>query len=103
MRPRPVHRLRNRWGGHPPRPRPEQWFECHEPCGRVAYRNDDDSPLVPMSRQTGDRGPCPFCGEEDESVISRPREHDGRYDWWDVCLACGTSNPCSRPEPPGWR
>ncbi|WP_177204357.1 MULTISPECIES: hypothetical protein [unclassified Streptomyces] len=56
-----------------------------------------------MSRPAGHDGPCPFCGEEGESVISRPRERDGRYEWWGVCLACGTSNPLGGTDPPAWR
>ncbi len=103
MSPRPVHHLRNNRPGRPSPARPEQWFACGDGCGRVAYRRSDDGPLVPMSRLTGPGGLCPYCGEEDESVISRPRERDGRWEWWDVCLACGTGTPCRRPDPPEWR
>ncbi|OII67074.1 MULTISPECIES: hypothetical protein [unclassified Streptomyces] len=103
MVPRPVHHLRNHRAGRPAPPRPEQWFACRSGCGRIACRRSDDSPLVRMSRPAGHDGPCPFCGEEGESVISRPRERDGRYEWWGVCLACGTSNPLGGSDPPAWR
>ncbi|MFJ3878102.1 hypothetical protein ACIPW5_11640 [Streptomyces sp. NPDC090077] len=91
---------RNRWGGAPPSPRPEQWWRCTG-CGWLGHRRGPDLPLHPMRLLEGDEGTCPFCGEEDSNAVGEPWETDtGELRDWLVCLSCGTSNP-RRLGPPG--
>jgi hypothetical protein len=76
---------RNRWGGAKSKPRHELWWECSR-CGSVGYQAHEGEPLNPMRRLEGSDGSCFFCGEDDANVVSEPET-------WQVCLACGTSNP----------
>jgi hypothetical protein len=83
---------RNNWGGGPPRPRPELWWECLQ-CDWLGYQRDQGEDLMPMRRLSGDEGDCVFCGEEESNVASAVWEQEGELRDWVVCLACGTSNP----------
>ncbi|MER8185984.1 hypothetical protein [Kitasatospora sp. NPDC094015] len=83
---------RNRWGGAAPRPRPERWWECPA-CAWVGAQHRDGEPLRTMRRLSGPDENCPFCGEEESSVVGEPwRRPDGELRRWLVCLACGTGN-----------
>ncbi|WP_405980886.1 hypothetical protein [Streptomyces sp. NBC_00158] len=95
-----THR-RNRWGGAPPSPRPEQWWSCTG-CDWLGFRRGPDLPLRPMRRLEGDEGTCVFCGEEDSNAAGETwRTEAGELRDWLVCLTCGTSNPRRLGPPDG--